>query len=70
MLQLTREKDKLERSLGGIKDMGALPDLMFVIDTNKESIAIAEARKLHMPVVAIVDFELRSGRHQPSDSRQ
>ena len=55
LLQLTREKDKLERSLGGIKDMGALPDLMFVIDTNKESIAIAEARKLHMPVVAIVD---------------
>ncbi len=55
LLQLTREKDKLERSLGGIKDMGALPDLMFVIDTNKESIAIAEARKLHMPVVAVVD---------------
>ena len=55
LLQLTREKDKLERSLGGIKDMGAPPDLMFVIDTNKESIAIAEARKLDMPVVAIVD---------------
>jgi small subunit ribosomal protein S2 len=55
LLQLTREKDKLERSLGGIKDMGAVPDLMFVIDTNKESIAIAEARKLHMPVVAVVD---------------
>ncbi len=55
LLQLTREKDKLERSLGGIKDMGALPDLMFVIDTNKESIAIAEARKLHMQVVAVVD---------------
>jgi small subunit ribosomal protein S2 len=55
LLQLTREKDKLERSLGGIKDMGAVPDLMFVIDTNKESIAIAEARKLHIPVVAIVD---------------
>jgi len=55
LLQLTREKDKLERSLGGIKDMGAPPDLMFVIDTNKESIAIAEARKLGMPVVAIVD---------------
>ncbi len=55
LLQLTREKDKLERSLGGIKDMGALPDLMFVIDTNKESIAVAEARKLHMPVVAVVD---------------
>ena len=55
LLQLTREKDKLERSLGGIKDMGALPDLLFVIDTNKESIAIAEARKLNMPVVAVVD---------------
>ena len=55
LLQLTRERDKLERSLGGIKDMGALPDLMFVIDTNKEGIAIAEARKLHMPVVAVVD---------------
>jgi small subunit ribosomal protein S2 len=55
LLNLTREKDKLERALGGIKDMGALPDLMFVIDTNKEAIAIAEARKLHMPVVAIVD---------------
>jgi small subunit ribosomal protein S2 len=55
LLQLTREKDKLERSLGGIKDMGAVPDLMFVIDTNKEGIAIAEARKLHMPVVAVVD---------------
>jgi len=55
LLQLTREQDKLERSLGGIKDMGAPPDLMFVIDTNKESIAIAEARKLNMPVVAIVD---------------
>jgi small subunit ribosomal protein S2 len=55
LLQLTREKNKLERSLGGIKDMGAPPDLMFVIDTNKESIAIAEARKLNMPVVAIID---------------
>ena len=55
LLQLTREKDKLERSLGGIKDMGALPDLMFVIDTNKEAIAIAEARKLDMPIVAVVD---------------
>ena len=55
LLQLTREKEKLERSLGGIKDMGAPPDLMFVIDTNKEAIAIAEARKLGLPVVAIVD---------------
>jgi small subunit ribosomal protein S2 len=55
LLQLNREKEKLERSLGGIKDMGALPDLLFVIDTNKESIAIAEARKLNIPVVAILD---------------
>ena len=55
LLQLTRERDKLEISLGGIKDMGAPPDLIFVIDTNKESIAIAEARKLNIPVVAIVD---------------
>ena len=55
LLQLTREKEKLERALGGIKDMGAPPDLMFVIDTNKEAIAIAEARKLGMPIVAVVD---------------
>ena len=55
LLQLTREKEKLDRALGGIKDMGAPPDLMFVIDTNKESIAIAEARKLNMPIVAVVD---------------
>lgn len=54
-LMLTREKDKLERSLGGIKDMGGTPDLMFVIDTNKEGIAIQEARKLGIPVVAVVD---------------
>src|ERR1700744_4600937 len=55
LLQLTREKDKLELSLGGIKDMGGIPDLMFVIDTNKEAIAIQEARKLNIPVVAILD---------------
>jgi small subunit ribosomal protein S2 len=55
LLQLTRERDKLEKALGGIRDMGGLPDLMFVIDTNKESIAVAEARKLGIPVVAIVD---------------
>ncbi len=55
LLQLTRERDKLERALGGIKDMGGLPDLMFVIDTNKESIAIREATKLGIPVVAILD---------------
>ena len=55
LLQLTRERDKLELALGGIKDMGGLPDLMFVIDTNKEAIAIQEARKLSIPVVAILD---------------
>jgi small subunit ribosomal protein S2 len=55
LLQLTRERDKLEQALGGIKDMGGLPDLLFIIDTNKESIAVAEAKKLGIPVVAIVD---------------
>jgi small subunit ribosomal protein S2 len=55
LLQITRERDKLELSLGGIKDMGGIPDLMFVIDTNKEAIAIQEARKLNIPVVAILD---------------
>ena len=55
LLQLTRERDKLELSLGGIKDMGGIPDLMFVIDTNKEDIAILEARKLGIPVIAILD---------------
>jgi small subunit ribosomal protein S2 len=55
LLQLTREQQKLELSLGGIKDMGGIPDLMFVIDTNKEGIAILEAKKLNIPVVAILD---------------
>ena len=55
LLNLTRERDKYERALGGIKEMGALPDLLFVIDTNKEAIAVAEAKKLGIPVVAIVD---------------
>ncbi|MAU60678.1 30S ribosomal protein S2 [Parvibaculum sp.] len=55
ILNLTRERDKLERAIGGIKDMGGLPDLIFVIDTNKEEIAIQEARKLGIPVVAILD---------------
>ena len=54
-LNLSREKEKLERALGGIKDMGGVPDLLFVIDTNKESIAIQEANKLGIPVVAVVD---------------
>ncbi len=55
LLQLTREREKLELSLGGIKDMGGIPDLMFVIDTNKEAIAILEARKLGIPVIAVLD---------------
>ena len=55
LLSLQRERDKLEASLGGIKDMGGLPDIMFVIDTNKEAIAIQEARKLNIPVIAILD---------------
>ncbi|MBL6767563.1 MAG: 30S ribosomal protein S2 [Candidatus Micropelagos sp.] len=55
ILNLTRERDKLELAIGGIKDMGGLPDLMIVIDTNKESIAIAEAHKLGIPVIAILD---------------
>ena len=55
LLQLTRDRDGLNKSLGGIKEMGGLPDLLFVIDTNKEEIAIAEAKKLGIPIVAIVD---------------
>jgi len=54
-LTLQRERDKLDRSLGGIKDMGGLPDMIFVIDTNKEDIAISEARRLNIPVAAVVD---------------
>src|SRR5215470_10313533 len=55
LLTVTRERDKLERSLGGIKDMGGVPALMVVIDTNKEAIAIQEAKKLEIPVIAVVD---------------
>ncbi len=55
MLKITRERDKLERALGGIKEMGGLPDILFVIDTNKEDIAVAEANKLGIPVIAIID---------------
>ena len=55
LLNLTRERDKLERALGGIKEMGGLPDVLFVIDTNKEHIAVDEAKVLNIPVVAVVD---------------
>ncbi|MEL6385992.1 MAG: 30S ribosomal protein S2 [Pseudomonadota bacterium] len=55
LLNLEREREKLQRALGGIANMGGLPDLMFVIDTNKEAIAVKEARKLGIPVVGVVD---------------
>ena len=55
LLKLTRQRDKLERALGGIKEMGGLPDVLFVIDTNKEHIAVAEAKVLSIPVIAILD---------------
>jgi small subunit ribosomal protein S2 len=55
LLGLTREQNKLERALGGIKEMGGLPDILVVIDTNKEAIAVAEANKLNIPVVGVID---------------
>ena len=54
-LNLAREQEKLERALGGIKEMGGLPDILFIIDTNKEALAVQEANKLGIPVVAILD---------------
>jgi small subunit ribosomal protein S2 len=55
LLNITRERDKLERALGGIKEMGGLPDVIFIIDTNKEHIAIQEAKNLGIPVAAVLD---------------
>ncbi|MBO1074274.1 30S ribosomal protein S2 [Roseomonas marmotae] len=55
VLMLTREKEKLDRALGGIRDMGGLPDIIFVIDVVKEKLAIEEANKLGIPVVAVLD---------------
>jgi small subunit ribosomal protein S2 len=55
ILEMTRDRDKLERSLGGIKEMGGLPDILFIIDTNKEKLAVEEANKLGIPVVAVLD---------------
>src|SRR5258708_8257964 len=55
LLELTRDRDKLERALGGIKEMGGLPDILFVVDTNKEAIAVSEANTLRLPVVVILD---------------
>ena len=55
LLEMTRDRDKLERALGGIKEMGGLPDILFIIDTNKEKLAVEEANKLNIPVVAVLD---------------
>jgi small subunit ribosomal protein S2 len=55
ILMLTREKDKLERTLGGIRDMAKVPSAVWIVDTKKEHIAVGEARKLNIPVVAILD---------------
>ncbi len=55
LLMRTRGRDKLERALGGIKEMGGVPDVLFVIDTNKESIAIKEGQKLGIPIIAVID---------------
>ncbi|MBL4638900.1 MAG: 30S ribosomal protein S2 [Kordiimonadaceae bacterium] len=54
-LQMTRQRDKLELSLGGIQDMGGLPDIIVVVDTNRDELAIAEARRLGIPVVGVID---------------
>ena len=55
VLEITRDQEKLERALGGIKEMGGLPDILFIIDTNKEKLAVQEANKLGIPVVAVLD---------------
>ena len=55
VLDITRDREKLERALGGIKEMGGLPDILFIIDTNKEKLAVEEATKLGIPVIAILD---------------
>ena len=69
-LTLQRERDKLDRSLGGIKDMGGLPDLIFVIDTNKEDIAIQEAQRLEHPGRGDRRHQLRSEGHHLSGAGQ
>ena len=55
VLDITRDREKLERALGGIKEMGGLPDILFIIDTNQEKLAVEEANKLGIPVIAILD---------------
>ena len=70
LLELTRDRDKLERALGGIKEMGGLPDILFVIDTNKEAIAVAEANKLQHPGGRGARQQFVARRHRLSDPRQ
>ena len=70
MLQLVRRRNKLDLALGGIRDMGGVPDVLVVIDTNKEDIAILEARKLGIPGRCDHRQQLRSRPHHPSHSRQ
>ena len=70
LLELTRDRDKLERALGGIKEMGGLPDILFVIDTNKEAIAVAGGEQAAHPGRRDPRFELVAGRHRLSDPRQ
>ena len=55
LLKVERERAKLDQALGGIKEMGGLPDILFIIDTNKEDIAVQEATKLGLPVIAVID---------------
>ncbi|BBP89400.1 hypothetical protein BsIDN1_30180 [Bacillus safensis] len=55
VVQLKKELERLEKFLGGIKDMKSLPDALFIIDPRKERIAVAEARKLNIPIIGIVD---------------
>ena len=69
-LSLQRELDKLEKSLGGIKDMNALPDALFVIDVGYHKIAVTEAKKLGIPIVGVVDTNHIAGRHRLRDPGQ
>ncbi len=55
LLRVERERAKLDQALGGIKEMGGLPDILFIVDTNKEDIAVQEATKLGLPVIAVID---------------
>ena len=68
---MTRDRDKLNNSLGGIKEMGGLPDMLFVIDTIKDSIAISEAKTLNIPVVAVSEARrFKSRWDRSSNSRE